>query len=458
MSQVFWFRRDLRLQDNLALNQAITEAIEDGSREVTLAYLLDVKKFASLSPIRQHSLNASVESLNASVHNKLVIRHGESDADLAIQLIELAQSSKALSVHATRAFDPHGVEQQNTIGLALKASGIHLHLHDSNYAVSPGRVTKPDGSPYKVYTPFYKNWLLVGWPQPAVLKELGKSWTVPMETQGLLHPAEAPPFEIKAGEAYALRTLERFKKRALRNYDEDRNRADLSGTSHLSHALAHGEIHPRTILAELGGSNAEIVYGKEIAWREFYADVLWQNPSSLTDYYEPRFAKMRYDSGVDAERKLEAWKTGKTGFPMVDAGMRQLLADGWMHNRVRMIVASFLVKDLHLEWQVGAAHFESLLTDFDPASNSHGWQWTAGCGTDASPYYRVFNPILQGYKFDPSGDYVRKYIPELRHIPGPEVHEPWGLLNTNGYPDPIVDHAVERDEALARLAELKNLV
>jgi deoxyribodipyrimidine photo-lyase len=400
-----------------------------------------------LSPIRQHSLNASLQSLNDSVDKKLVIRHGKSDGDLAAELTALAKSIGAASVHATRAFDPAGVEQQNIIGIALKASAIHLHLHDSYYAVSPGTVSKPDGSPYKVYTPFYKNWLAAGWLPPQTLVELGESWAVPMKSLGLPQPTAEAPFEIKAGEAFALRTFERFKKRALKNYDELRNRADISGTSHLSHALAHGEIHPRTLLAELGNSDAEIVFGKEIAWREFYADVLWHNPS----------AKMRYDTGEDADKKLEAWKSGKTGYPMVDAGMRQLLADGWMHNRVRMIVASFLVKDLHLEWQVGAAHFESLLTDFDPASNSHGWQWTAGCGTDASPYYRVFNPILQGYKFDPQGDYVRKYIPELRHIPGADVHEPWGLLNTNGYPDPIVDHAVERDEALARLAELKNL-
>jgi deoxyribodipyrimidine photo-lyase len=240
-------------------------------------------------------------------------------------------------------------------------------------------------------------------------------------------------------------------------YDEDRNRADLSGTSHLSHALAHGEIHPRTILARIGDSKAEEVFAKEICWREFYADVLFRNPASLTEYYEPRFAQMRYDSGKEAEAKLVAWKAGRTGFPMVDAGMRQLLADGWMHNRVRMIVASFLVKDLHLEWQVGAAHFEELLTDFDPASNAHGWQWTAGSGTDASPYYRVFNPIMQGYKFDPNGDYVRKYIPELRHIEGAEVHEPWNLIDglVHGYPAPIVDHASERVEALARLEEIK---
>jgi deoxyribodipyrimidine photo-lyase len=166
---------------------------------------------------------------------------------------------------------------------------------------------------------------------------------------------------------------------------------------------------------------------------------------------------MRYDKGELADQRLAAWQQGKTGYPMVDAGMRQLLATGWMHNRVRMIVASFLVKDLHLEWQQGAEWFERNLTDFDPASNSHGWQWTAGSGTDASPYYRVFNPILQGYKFDPDGDYVRKYIPELAHITDKSIHEPWLLVDglAHGYPSPIVDHSVERDESLARLEEIK---
>lgn len=166
---------------------------------------------------------------------------------------------------------------------------------------------------------------------------------------------------------------------------------------------------------------------------------------------------MRYDTGAAAEKKLSAWKSGNTGYPMVDAGMRQLTQTGWMHNRVRMIVASFLVKDLHLEWQLGAKWFEENLTDFDPASNAHGWQWTAGCGTDASPYFRIFNPVLQGLKFDPNGEYVRKYIPELSHLSGAQVHEPWEHAEgyDGGYAERIVDHSIERDESLARLSEIK---
>jgi deoxyribodipyrimidine photo-lyase len=323
--------------------------------------------------------------------------------------------------------------------------------------VTPGTVRKPDGSPYRVYTPFYKAWLQVGYLEPAVLPAV--DWLLAPGSQSLPTPSAPAPFPIRAGYHFALETFEKFVKRALSNYDEQRNRADLSGTSHLSHALAHGEIHPRTLLARLGDSDGEIVFAKELCWREFYADVLLHNPHSLDDYYEQRFAKMRYDGLPAAAAKFEAWKSGLTGFPMVDAGMRQLATTGWMHNRVRMIVASFLVKDLHIEWQHGAKHFESLLTDFDPASNSHGWQWTAGCGTDASPYYRVFNPVMQGYKFDPNGDYVRKYVPELRNIKGAAVHEPWLLSDeqTIGYPRRIVDHSDERQEALARLEELKTL-
>jgi deoxyribodipyrimidine photo-lyase len=363
-------------------------------------------------------------------------------------------------VFATRAFDPAWVRLQKRVGEALAARGVDLFLLDSYYAVQPGSVQKPDGTPYRVYTPFFKNWLQLGWDSPVSLDPSSVEW-ITIEHAGsklgLPIPSKDSPFAIRAGEAFALETFDKFRARALDEYDQLRNRADLSGTSHLSHALAFGEIHPRTLLRELSDSPAHTVFMKEIAWREFYADVLWHNPGSQTDYLEPRFKLMRYDTGDVAKERLEAWKQGKTGYPMVDAGMRQLLQTGWMHNRVRMIVASFLVKDLHLEWQQGAEWFERNLSDFDPASNSHGWQWTAGCGTDASPYYRVFNPVLQGLKFDPDGNYVRKYVKELAHIPGAAVHEPWLLpsFEAQDYPAPLVDHSVERDESLARLKEIK---
>jgi deoxyribodipyrimidine photo-lyase len=448
MTILFWFRRDLRVQDNEALTAAVTRAQTDKD-SLAPSYVFGAD-FDQLSPIRRNSLITSVQSLAESLPEGLSIASG----NVATALVGLCQQHGVKLVYATRSFDTKGMLEQSAVAEALYAQGISLQLVGSNYAVEPGTVRKDDGSPLRVYTPFYKRWVQFLGQRPFTVDLLSVEWVKGSgELPSMSEKCEMP---ITASEAFALETWRKFQKRALRDYSENRNRTDLSGTSHLSHALAHGEIHPRTLLAELGDSPGEEVYRKELAWREFYADVLYHNPHTYDGYYEPRFEKMRYDS-AENNPKLEAWKSGNTGYPIVDAAMRQLMTTGWMHNRSRMIVASFLVKDLHIEWQVGARWFEMWLTDFDPASNSHGWQWTAGCGTDASPYYRVFNPTLQGFKFDPNGDYVRKYIPELRHISGPEVHEPWKLIDglAHGYPAPIVDHHIERDESLARLEEIK---
>ena len=445
MRTLFWFRRDRRLQDNEALNAAAETASE------LLPLFVYPPGFASLSPLRQASLVESAKSLSADLPKGLAVAVG----DAATEIEKFCGLNSIEKVYATRAYDTEGMLEQAEVGQRLYSKGISLQLVGSYYAVKPGSVLKEDGTPLKVYTPFYKRWSLLDHGSPMKLEVASVNW---LSGTGS-HPEITGelPFQVRAGEAFALRTLERFEQRALDSYHEDRNRCDLSGTSHLSHALAHGEIHPRTILSRLGGQPGHEVFRKEIAWREFYADVLFNNPHTLSEYFEPRFEAMRYDSPEQHAEKLQAWKEGKTGYPIVDAAMRQLVQSGWMHNRARMIVASFLVKDLHFEWQIGAEFFEQHLTDFDPASNSHGWQWTAGCGTDASPYYRVFNPVLQGFKFDPDGDYVRRWIPELRHIESGVVHEPWTLIDghSHGYPRPIVDHATERDESLARLEEIK---
>ena len=259
---------------------------------------------------------------------------------------------------------------------------------------------------------------------------------------------------IGAGEQAALSRFKIFTKSGLNSYDENRNFAGIDGTSKMSSYLKFGEIHPRTLLRGLGEDKAHDTFRKEIAWREFYADVLFNNPMTDREYYAPRFADMRYDK---PGAQFSAWREGTTGYPFVDAAMRQLVHEGWMHNRTRMVVASFLVKDLHLEWQLGERFFAKHLVDFDVASNAHGWQWTAGSGTDASPYYRVFNPIEQGKRFDANGDYIRKYVPELAHLSAAEIHEPWLYLNgySKGYPERIVDHGLERLESLARLKEIK---
>jgi deoxyribodipyrimidine photo-lyase len=453
MARIFWFRRDRRLNDNVALNGCAKLAIDDGDKTVIPVFWYSETDFNSLSGIRQHSLSESLLALDRSMKGSLRVIASDDTGGL----VEYAKGQNVKFIHATESFDPEGIAEQRQLQSLLKETGIELILEDSYYAIKPGTVAKPvDGSAYRVYTPFFKAWFQLGWPAPVPLIK-NFVWAANESATAIPEPTKPSPIRVKAGEDFALETFSKFKKRALFSYADDRNRPDLSGTSHLSHALANGEIHPRTLLFELGDVEGHVVFRKEIAWREFYADVLYRNPHTIDDYYEPRFKNMRYDKGSGAKAKLERWQQGKTGFPMVDAGMRQLLATGWMHNRVRMIVASFLIKDLHLEWQVGAKWFEQHLSDFDPASNSHGWQWTAGCGTDASPYYRVFNPILQGYKFDPDGNYVRKFIPELSHIPGKEVHEPWLLVDglVNGYPEPMLDHGAERDESLARLKEIK---
>lgn len=453
MPAIFWFRRDLRLEDHPALNLA---AEVDGQIFAVVSPK-DHTDAATFSAARQESLWASWRSLNTSMSDALTVVSEPIES-----ILRIAQNFGVSDIFVSAAYDPQSVAYMKDARVRFEAAGLRLTVGPGNYAVAPGKVRKPDGTPYRVYTPFYKAWTEIAFSAPHKFVTGVKFVRDTEHHIGLDSPGYSENLRvIRAGEGYAIRTFERFKGRgALLAYGEQRNRADLSGTSHLSHALAHGEIHPRTLLAQLGESGGEVTFAKELAWREFYADVLWHNPSTLTEYLEPRFSHMRYDDGTElGEARFEAWKLGKTGYPMVDAGMRQLVAEGWMHNRVRMIVASFLVKDLHLEWQRGAEWFERHLTDFDPASNSHGWQWTAGCGTDASPYYRVFNPILQGLKFDPNGDYVRKYVPELAHIEGAAVHEPWLLLDglSKGYPSPIVDHAAERDESLARLAEIKKV-
>lgn len=457
MGSIFWFRKDLRLQDNEALAKALHAAHQSTQNTVYCVYGFNSASFEQLEGIRQHSLTESIRALDSSLDGKLNIVSKNNAQEFAKELVAACSKTSSLEVYAMQSFDPEGVAEQEVVAKELLSNGLVLNLVGSAYAVNPGTVTKPDGLNYRVYTPFYKAWNQLANIEPVKLPSFQTTWgTLPKQNINI-EPSKSSPLKVIAGEEFALRTFARFQDRALDDYDEQRNRADLSGTSHLSHALAHGEIHPRTLLAQLGDSNAHEVFRKEIAWREFYADVLHHYPHTVNDYYEPKFKQLKYDTGADAQKKFELWCKGETGFPMVDAGMRQLLVEGWMHNRVRMIVASFLVKDLHLEWTWGAAHFEAHLSDFDPASNSHGWQWTAGCGTDASPYYRIFNPILQGLKFDPNGDYVRKYIPELRHLSDSSAHEPWEVFDgyANGYAEPMVDHSVERNEALARLEEIK---
>ena len=453
MAQIMWFRRDLRIGDNPALAEAIKRTEQDGQAQLAAVYVLGPRTWAAMSSVQKHYLMASLAKLDESLGGHLIFKYGDAKAVIP----KLAKDLSASAVHIAVAHTPHAIARDAAVAQLLAEQDIEFVPTGSAYAVAPGRVTKADGTYYKVYTPFYKNWLVHGWRGPAPAPTHWPVWVDQIISDPL---PELPPLEgldlPVAGEAAALERWEYFKKSGLADYNELRNRPDLDGTSILSTALRFGEVHPRTLLADLGDDPGHVTYRKEIAWREFYADILFQRPDTLAGYYNKAYEAMAYDSGTIAQQRFIAWTQGQTGYPLVDAGMRQLRTTGWMHNRVRMVVASFLVKDLHLEWTLGAQHFEQWLTDFDPASNSHGWQWTAGCGTDASPYYRVFNPVGQGIKFDPNGDYIRKYIPELRHISGAAAHEPWLVEDghAHGYPKPIIDHAAERIVALDRLAKL----
>ena len=440
---IVWFRRDLRISDHPALNAAI-----EGSDEVIPLFILDKQQIEEAGEKLLAYMSNSLRALDESLGNRLHIIEG----DQVKVIKELMDLYGATEVHISAEVERYGAERD----LRVEAAGIPLIRTGSPYAVAPGRVVKPsDGTPYKVYTPFYKNWCIHGWRAPAPTPKEIKAPTPPDKYRAFPDfKAPAGTTIIEAGEAAALKRFQEFKKSALDSYDENRNFAGIDGTSKMSSYLKFGEVHPRTLLQGLGDSKAHDTFRKEIAWREFYADVLFHNPNTDTEYYAPRFKEMRYDK---PGAQFKAWCEGRTGFPFVDAAMRQLLVEGWMHNRTRMVVASFLVKDLHLEWQLGERFFADHLVDYDPASNAHGWQWTAGTGTDASPYYRVFNPIEQGKKFDADGVYIRKYVPELAHLSGSDIHEPWLYLDgySNGYPERIVDHAVERLEALERLKEIK---
>ncbi|WP_035718305.1 cryptochrome/photolyase family protein [Gordonia terrae] len=429
-----WLRRDLRLSDLPPLAAAASGT--DSS--VLVCFVVDPRLEKSSGERRLAFLVDSLRELDDKLDGKLLVVRGRPE----VEIPKLAHAVDAERVHISEDFAPFGRRRDEAV--ADRLGDIELVATGSPYLVSPGRVTKNDGEPYKVFTPYFNRWRDHGWRAPADSSVPPASIVDPSDlskTGRIRVPAAPTKLSIPAGEDAATARWAEFVDDGLTDYDSGRNDPAGDSTSRMSAYLKYGNIHPRTLAADLGrqkGKGAQ-AYLRELAFRDFYADVLYHWPHSLWHNWNRQFDGIDLDTDDKAYERFDAWKAGRTGFPLVDAGMRQLAETGYMHNRVRMVTASFLVKDLHLPWWWGAEWFLEQLVDGDMASNNHGWQWAAGTGTDAAPYFRVFNPEAQAKKFDPDGEYVRRWV---------------GDIDADDYPEPMVDHKAEREEALRRFGQI----
>ncbi|KAB7624069.1 cryptochrome/photolyase family protein [Alkalilimnicola sp. S0819] len=456
-----WLRRDLRLTDNPALNAA---ARRGPVLPVYIHALAEEAPWAPGAASRwwlHHSLAALTEAL-AARGLPLVLRQGPS-----LQTLQaLVRETGARELHWNRLYEPAIIARDKTIKAALRAQGLRVTSHQAALLREPWELRNRQGKPYRVYTPFWREarrGLSVGDPEP-----------LPDDCRGAEAPASEPLQALallprirweaglaerwRPGEAAALARLRRFAARGLRGYAERRELPAEAGTSGLSPALHFGELGPRQILAELQGlpeGEDRQRFIAELGWREFAHHLLFHFPRLPDEPINERFKAFPWQPD---EARLRAWQRGRTGIPLVDAGLRELWHSGWMHNRVRMVVGSLLVKNLGQPWQAGARWFWDTLVDADLANNSMGWQWVAGCGADAAPFFRIFNPVRQGERFDPEGAYLRHWLPELARLPTRWLHQPWaapgsvlaeaGVRLGREYPEPMVDLGESRRAAL----------
>jgi deoxyribodipyrimidine photo-lyase len=435
-STILWFRRDLRLTDNAAL----AGVLERGGG-VMPVYVMPTEPGRGESAWLPHSL-ARLDADLRMRGSALVIRRGPAEE----ALLALVRESGARSVHCTRIWTPAGLAEEREVACALAPERVGLIAAEGSLLVTPDAITTGAGDPYRVFTPYFRAWERV-WDAGALLAQATERIPAPkvsVASESLPTPVTGAPDPTgwwTPGERGAADRLAAFVDNALEHYDEGRDLPALDATSRLSPHLTFGEVSPRQVVAAVTGSGlpTDVVrpFVRQLAWREFATHVLHHHPHTLTEPLRPEFARMPWS---DDPASLEAWKAGRTGFPLVDAGMRQLAATGWMHNRVRLVVASVLTKHLLVPWQTGERFFADALVDFDVASNVFNWQWVAGCGADAAPYFRIFNPILQAARFDPEGEYVRRWVPEI---------------DSPDYPAPIIDHREARERALAAYAAIK---
>jgi len=474
---ILWFRNDLRLADNLALAAAVKRG-----EPIVPVFIWSPEEEGDWPPgsASKWWLHQSLAAFDARLRqhgSRLIIRRGPTLATLRA----LAKETGANAVFWNRRYEPAVLARDAEVKTALRNEGIETESSNAALLQEPWTIQNQSGKPFQVFTPFWRNCLAqpdpaepvpapknllapAKWPKSAALEEL--------ELEPKINWTDGMCATWQPGETGATKSLSRFLAKAFADYSEHRNRPDFAGTSRLSPHLHFGEISPRQVwhglrrMAVKRGLPVEMWRGSqflvEIGWREFAHHLLFHFPHTPAKPLRPDFKNFRWQKDAAF---LEAWQKGRTGYPIVDAGMRELWATGWMHNRVRMIVASFLVKDLLLSWTQGARWFWDTLVDADLAQNTLGWQWTAGCGADAAPFFRVFNPISQGEKFDPNGDYVRHWCPELARLPGKWLHKPWQappeileravLRIGQDYPDPIVSHTIAREVALEAFARIK---
>ncbi len=457
-----WFRRDLRLHDLPSLATAVAAG------PIVPCFVFDDRLISQgrfPSPERTGFMLGCLAELRESLRalgSDLYLRRG----DPAEVLVELAGGAGATKVHFTRDANPWATRRDRKVTEALAGAGVEAVPHPGNYIVDdPGAIVSGKGTPYTVYSPFAKAW-----------REVERREMVPppeeIEPVAGIEPGELPTCEdlgltpdpgttsFEPGEEAARAAARAYLNRGLERYSETRN-SPAGGSSRLSPYIRWGSVSPLELEVKLGlrDGKGPRVFRSELAWREFYASVIENFPYVVEDEFQERY-RGTLDWQAD-DRLLEAWKQGMTGYPLVDAGMRELLSDGWMHNRIRMVVASFLTKDLHIDWREGEKWFMERLIDGDMASNNGGWQWVTSVGTDPAPYFqRMFNPMTQQERFDPEGTYVRRWIPELASVPEKKLVRPWkmsdaeqeeaGCVIGRDYPEPIVDHAEERRFAVER--------
>jgi len=472
---IVWFRADLRMSDHPALDDAARRGL------VVPLFVLEDEAAGprAAGAASRWWLAGSLEALDRSLTvagSPLVLRRGD---PLAVLRAIVAETG-ARRVVWQRRYDPGGMARDRTIKAALRADGVEVESFAGALLCEDLTLNGREGRPIKVFSPFWRACSAVvraDRPLPAPTR-LAQPDT-PVATDDIATWGLRPTRPDWAGglretwvpgEAAAQDRLLAFLDDRVGGYKDDRNTPGVEGTSRLSPHLRWGEISPRQILyaaRSAAEANPKVAasadkFLSEVGWREFSWHLLIHNPTLATEPLNPRFAAFPW---ADDPAGMVAWQRGRTGYPVVDAGLRELWRTGWMHNRVRMIAASFLIKDLMVPWQAGEVWFWDTLVDADPANNAASWQWVAGCGADAAPYFRIFNPTLQGEKFDPTGAYVRRWVPELARLPDRWLHRPWeappgdlaaaGVRLGETYPRPIVDHSVARDRALAAFQSIK---